>query len=221
MRRKRADAALGPVGVQATMTDHGPRYARLIAWALLSVCTLAALTRPVIAYDDWWYHLPFSSYLFNIGHGAASFHLDPLLTARWLGFPRAWEWVQGLAWFVSGSLYAVIVPQLILATLRLPDSAHSARVADPRFLCLADAADPFRGVVYGPASGILHRHRLLSRSRAIDAHEACGKCRRPLPLAARGLRDRRLWPGGQYQVPGVALRVVHLRHRGLALSSSS
>jgi hypothetical protein len=97
------------------MTDNERLYPRLIAWALLAVCTLAALTRPLIAYDNWWYHLPFSSYLFNIGHGAASFHLDPLLSARWLGFPKAWEWVQGLAWFVSGSLYAVIVPQLILA----------------------------------------------------------------------------------------------------------
>jgi hypothetical protein len=141
MRGTRADAAPGPVGVQATMSDRGPRYARLIAWALLAVCTLAALTRPLIEYDDWWYHLPFSSYLFNIGHGAASFHLDPLLTARWLGFPRAWEWVQGLAWFVSGSLYAVIVPQLILASAYFYCVCRTQRIP-PAWLILGFFASP-------------------------------------------------------------------------------
>jgi hypothetical protein len=123
------------------MTDNERLYPRLIAWALLAVCTLAALTRPLIAYDNWWYHLPFSSYLFNIGHGAASFHLDPLLSARWLGFPKAWEWVQGLAWFVSGSLYAVIVPQLILAAAYFYCVCRTQRIP-PAWLILGFFASP-------------------------------------------------------------------------------
>jgi hypothetical protein len=123
------------------MTDDERLYPRLIAWALLAVCTLAALTRPLFAYDDWWYHLPFSSYLFNIGHGAASFHLDPLLTARWLGFPKAWEWVQGLAWFLSGSLYAVIVPQLILALVYFYCVCRTQRIP-PAWLILGFFASP-------------------------------------------------------------------------------
>jgi hypothetical protein len=123
------------------MTDNERLYPRLIAWALLAVCTLAALTRPLIAYDNWWYHLPFSSYLFNIGHGAASFHLDPPLSARWLGFPKAWEWVQGLAWFVSGSLYAVIVPQLILAAAYFYCVCRTQRIP-PAWLILGFFASP-------------------------------------------------------------------------------
>ncbi len=141
MRRARADATLGPGGVQVTVTDHGPRYARLIAWSVLAVCTLAALTRPLIAYDAWWYHLPFSSYLFNIGHGAASFHLEPMFIARWLGFPRAWEWVQGLAWFLSGSLYALIVPQLLLAAAYFYCVCRTQRIA-PAWLILGFFASP-------------------------------------------------------------------------------
>jgi hypothetical protein len=94
--------------------DSDAPFMRMIAWALLLVCTLLALIRPLIAYDSWAYHLPFSSYLFNIGGGAASFHFDSFMAERWLGFPKAWEWVQGLAWAITGSIYAVIVPQIML-----------------------------------------------------------------------------------------------------------
>jgi len=93
---------------------YGIHYSSFVAWAVLVIGTLLALIRPLIPYDSWWYHLPFSSYLFDIGGGPASFRFDSLVTERWLGFPKAWEWVGGFAWAVSGSLHAVIIPQIIL-----------------------------------------------------------------------------------------------------------
>jgi len=93
---------------------NGAKSGALIAAALLVACSLLALTNPYIPYDSWWYHLPFSSRLWNIGGGVSTFHLSPMLVERWLGFPKAWEWIQGLAWAVTGTLYAIIVPQLLL-----------------------------------------------------------------------------------------------------------
>jgi hypothetical protein len=90
------------------------RSTTLFAVAVLAGCSLLALGHPFIPWDSWWYHLPFSSRLWNIGGGGESFHLSPMITARWLGFPKAWEWIQGLFWAVTGTLYSIIVPQLLL-----------------------------------------------------------------------------------------------------------
>lgn len=92
----------------------GIAYYSLIAWAFLLANLLLALTAPIIPYDSWGYHLPFSSYLFSIGDGQAAFHMDAPLNERWLGFPKAWEWVEGLMWACTGSLRSTIVPQTIL-----------------------------------------------------------------------------------------------------------
>jgi hypothetical protein len=89
-------------------------YDAIIGWGLLLGCAALAVARPMIAYDSWMYHLPFSAYLFGIGGGAASFHLDPLGADRWIGFPKAWEWLEGLAWSFAGSLHAAVLPQLML-----------------------------------------------------------------------------------------------------------
>lgn len=104
------------------------RPATLIAALLLTVCTAMALYRPYVAYDDWWYHLPFSARQWNIGGGAATFHLGPVLAERWLGFPKAWEWVQGLAWAATGSLYATIVPQLLLCAAFFAYAVRAHRI---------------------------------------------------------------------------------------------
>ncbi len=98
----------------ATRAGGGVRPVTFIAWFLLLVCTLLALIRPNFSYDTWWYHLPFSSFLWDIGGGAQSFHIDRLSYQRWLGFPKAWEWIDGLIWAVTGTLYSIIVPQLML-----------------------------------------------------------------------------------------------------------
>ena len=84
------------------------------ALALLTLLTLLALVRPIIGYDAWWYHLPFSSYLWNIGGGTSTFILDPFLTERWRGFPKLWEFLQGLCWYITGSVNATVVPHLLL-----------------------------------------------------------------------------------------------------------
>ena len=98
------------------------------ALALLALLTLLALVRPIIGYDGWWYHLPFSSYLWNIGGGASSFHLGPFLTERWLGFPKLWEFIQGFFWYATGSINAVVVPHMLLFGLYLAYLCRKVRV---------------------------------------------------------------------------------------------
>jgi hypothetical protein len=104
------------------------RLAALIAIILFAGCTLLALGRPFIPWDSWWYHLPFSARLWNIGGGAESFHLSPLVYGRWLGNPKSWEWIQGLCWTVTGSLYAIIVPQLLLCVAYFAYVSHVHRI---------------------------------------------------------------------------------------------
>ena len=104
------------------------RPSALIAIALLVACSVLAVARPFIPWDSWWYHLPISSLIWNIGGGAQTFHLTPLITGRWLGFPKAWEWIQGLAWVVAGSLYAIIVPQLLLCVAYFAYVSRGLRV---------------------------------------------------------------------------------------------
>jgi hypothetical protein len=92
-------------------------FCAIAATALLLAATAVAIYRPLLEWDMWWYHLPFSARLWNIAGGAESFHLSPLLAKRWEGFPLTWEWVQGLCWAATGSLRATIIPQLLLCFL--------------------------------------------------------------------------------------------------------
>ena len=85
----------------------------LSAWLALSGLTVLAIVRPVIPYDSWWYHLPFSSMIWGIGGGAKTFHLDDFLYQRWEGFPLIWETVQGAFWRATGSVRYVIIPQIL------------------------------------------------------------------------------------------------------------
>jgi len=86
----------------------------LVAFLFILIATALALYRPIIPYDSWWYHLPFSARLFGIGGGAATFHVDPLSTERWWGFPLLWEWICGALWFLTGALRSIIIPQILL-----------------------------------------------------------------------------------------------------------
>ena len=85
----------------------------LAGWAALALAAVAALWRPVIPFDGWWYHLPFAARIWGIGEGAA-FGLEPRLAERWLGMPRAWHAIQGAFWFATGSLRFVMLPQILL-----------------------------------------------------------------------------------------------------------
>ena len=99
--------------------DYRSSSSLVVVFSSLSLIlmTYAALVYPIIAYDAWWYHLPFASYIFNIGGGESAFRLDYITTYRWLGFPKAWEFLQGAAWYITGSLYGVIVPQLAICLI--------------------------------------------------------------------------------------------------------
>lgn len=85
----------------------------VLAGSLLLLLTVTAILWPIIGYDDWYYHLPFSSRLWDIG-GAQSFQLSEGMERRWVGFPKVWEWLQGLFWWGTGSLRGAILPQLAL-----------------------------------------------------------------------------------------------------------
>lgn len=87
----------------------------VVACFILLGWTALALVSPIIAYDDWYYHLPFAARLWGIAPG--TFQFDDHLQARWVGFPQLWEWLQGLMWALTGSLRFIIIPQLVLCFL--------------------------------------------------------------------------------------------------------
>jgi len=59
------------------------------------------------------YHLVFSSYIWDIGGGQQSFRLDDYSYARWLGFPKALNFMQGAFWYLTGSINSIVLPQII------------------------------------------------------------------------------------------------------------
>jgi len=61
--------------------------------------------------------------------------MDPMVAARWLGFPKVWEWVEGLAWAVTGSLYATIIPQLVLCYLYIAYVGRTFGIPLPWVIC--------------------------------------------------------------------------------------
>jgi hypothetical protein len=86
------------------------RFPSNAAAALLLLTVVVALAWPIIEYDSWSYHLPFSARLF----GDTSFHMDSTMERRWQGFTLVWNWLQGFFWWLTGSLRATALPQLAL-----------------------------------------------------------------------------------------------------------
>jgi hypothetical protein len=70
---------------------------------LLGVVVLS-FTRPLIPWDSWAYHFPFSAQLLNINQYGQSFGLDKSLQVRYEGFPLIAEFLQGVLWKFTGSL---------------------------------------------------------------------------------------------------------------------
>ena len=60
---------------------------RMLPFAVLSLLLLR-MVAPIVSYDSWWYHFPFSSCLYDINDGCRSFHMDPVSLARFDGFPK-------------------------------------------------------------------------------------------------------------------------------------
>ncbi len=89
-------------------------FAAVVATLIVGLLTLRALVHPLLLYDDWWYHLPFASFLYGIGGGRDAYHASALIDERWRGFPKFWEGVQGLTWWATGSLRPIVWPQVAL-----------------------------------------------------------------------------------------------------------
>ena len=101
-----------------------------LGWAALALVVGMALVRPLIPFDGWLYHLPFAAKLWDLP-GAAAFGMEAQAVERWAGYPRAWHWLMGLAWWATDSLRAVIVPQLVLVGLFLAYLRRAHGIAPP------------------------------------------------------------------------------------------
>src|SRR5664279_1626941 len=78
------------------------RRVLVVAASLLS---LSILLKAVFDFDtQWdslWYHLPFAARLWGTV-SESSVRFSPLLENRYAGFPLLAEYLQGLAWYVTG-----------------------------------------------------------------------------------------------------------------------
>jgi hypothetical protein len=81
------------------------RALRVLAWGLLASMLVTALHDVSMAWDVWYYHLPFAARLWGIVP-ASQFVYDPLNQARFEGFPLLGEVLQGLLWRVTGYVQA-------------------------------------------------------------------------------------------------------------------
>ena len=70
---------------------------------LLGIVALS-FTRPLIPWDSWAYHFPFSAQLLNINNYGQSFVLEKYLQSRYEGFPLIAEFLQGIIWIITSSL---------------------------------------------------------------------------------------------------------------------
>ena len=134
--RHRAAPSTAPAAIRESLR----RPDGLLAAALLILFTIAALAWPVVHFDNWTYHLPFSARLFGIGE-ADGFQLSRDIEQRWRGFPKAWEWIQGLFWALTGSLRAMVLPQLALCAGYFWWASKQVRV-EPLLLVLGFFASP-------------------------------------------------------------------------------
>ena len=96
----------------------GERALGLAAAATLLLVVLASLLRPVVPWDSWAYHLPFSALLWDIGDARRTFLLGEHLSTRFAGFPLFAEFLQGALWKATGSMAAsTLVNSVALAAL--------------------------------------------------------------------------------------------------------
>jgi hypothetical protein len=77
------------------------RALAIAAWALLASILAAALHDVSMAWDVWYYHLPFAARIAGIVP-AAEYAFEPLNEARFDGFPLLAELLQGLLWRITG-----------------------------------------------------------------------------------------------------------------------
>ncbi len=83
------------------MTKWIHRGLALFAWGLLASILAAALHDVSLAWDVWYYHLPFAARIAGIVP-AEQFAYDPMNQARFDGFPLLGEALQGVLWRITG-----------------------------------------------------------------------------------------------------------------------
>ncbi len=71
------------------------------AWGLLASILAAAVHDVSMAWDVWYYHLPFAARIAGI-IPADQFAYDPMNQARFDGFPLLGETLQGILWRITG-----------------------------------------------------------------------------------------------------------------------
>src|SRR5258708_40243001 len=77
------------------------RALSIAAWGLLACILAAAVTDVSLAWDVWYYHLPFAARIAGIVP-ADQYAYDAMNQARFDGFPLLGETLQGLLWRVTG-----------------------------------------------------------------------------------------------------------------------
>ena len=87
----------------AGLLERGFHY---LAWAALALVVVSSLARPFIPFDSWYYHLPFSAHLWNIGNARETLLLSPGIQELYAGFPLFAELLQGGLWWISGTISA-------------------------------------------------------------------------------------------------------------------
>lgn len=87
----------------------------LLLWLYLCY---AAFIAPDMYWDTWSYHLPFASFLWNIGGGKEHFIPSRIFQMRYGGFPLFAEWLEGALWTLSGDMRAAnLANPLVLGVL--------------------------------------------------------------------------------------------------------
>ena len=77
----------------------------MLAFGLLASMLVTALHDVSMAWDVWYYHLPFAARIWGIVP-ASQFAYDPMNQARFDGFPLLGEALQGLLWRITGRVQA-------------------------------------------------------------------------------------------------------------------
>lgn len=83
------------------------RLLDFLAVVVLLLIVLVSISRPLLSYDTWYYHLSFSSYLLDIGNGKDAFIMAPSVNYRLMGFPLFSELIQGILWKYSGYINSI------------------------------------------------------------------------------------------------------------------
>lgn len=84
-----------------------------LTFSLLVAIFVIAMKFPVLAYDVWWYHLPFAGLLHNVDDFREKFGMVGSIAERYKGFPKLVNWIQGFFWSLTGQLGGLALPNVL------------------------------------------------------------------------------------------------------------